>query len=368
MTGTISVTMLPARDGDCLFVEACDFRLLIDGGRSQTGKAVLPAFLATLPPRLGKPTVDLIVLSHVDADHIAGLLTFLAKPASVTIGEVWFNGLDHHKKAADLFVPPRASNAGVGKTGLGGTLNVAQALNFHQLVQALSIPWNEKSKGEAVMVTAEEPLPRIELASGLVLVLLGPPKQKLADFYPEWDAAVRGLDKAPTLAARPKFIPTVDNLEKLAEQENTPDRTKPNGASIAFILEVGDTLDKKRVLFAADSHPDDVIGGLKRYSKDERVFFHAIKVSHHGSAKNNTSSLVDKLTSPYWLISTDGSRHGHPDSEAIARIVLSSPDTKTLVFNYRSAINRHWEATRLQTDFAYKTCYGDGKSPVTITV
>ncbi|TCA23622.1 MBL fold metallo-hydrolase [Rhizobium leguminosarum bv. viciae] len=366
MTGSVSITMLPARDGDCLFVEALDFRLLIDGGRSQTGKTVLPSFLAALPVRDGKPTVDLMVLTHVDADHIAGLLTLLAKPSGVTIGEVWFNGLNHHKKAAGLFVPPPAPDA-TAKPGLpSGTLNVAQALNFHRLVQAWKIPWNQRAEGEALMVTDEGPLPRLTLTAGLDLVLLGPPRQKLADFYPEWDAAVRNLNKPSTLADRPKFTPTTENLHQLAKQQDTPDRTNPNGASIAFVLEAGGEAQKRRVLFAADAHPDDILSGLERYSEDSRVFFDAIKVSHHGSAKNNTSSLLDKLTSPLWLVSTDGSRHEHPDSEALARIVLTPGKEKTLLFNYRSSANKSWDDKDLKAKFDYCTFYGNGKVPVTI--
>lgn len=369
MMGTVSITMLPAHDGDCLFVEAFDFRLLIDGGRSLTGKKALPEFLATLPERVGKPAIDLMVLTHVDADHIAGLLTFLANRAGgLMIGEVWFNGLDHHKTAAGIFVPPRTQEIGTSGKLPSGTLNVTQALKFHEFVQALSIPWNERAKGEVLMVLQYGSLPRLTLTPGLDLVLLGPPKQKLADFYPEWDAAVRKLNKPPTLEKRPKFIPTVENLHLLAKLHDEPDRTKPNGASIAFILEAGEGDKKRRVLFAADAHPDDILSGLERYTNDGRIFFDAIKVSHHGSARNSTSSLVDKLTSPCWLVSTDGSRHEHPDTEALARIVLTPGDEKTLVFNYRSKHNKSWDDKDLRSTFRYRTCYGDGKAPVTIVV
>ncbi|TAT71053.1 hypothetical protein [Rhizobium ruizarguesonis] len=87
----------------------------------------------------------------------------------------------------------------------------------------------------------------IEQAMDLALVLLGPPKQKLADLCPEWEAAVRGLYIPPVLAARPKVIPTVKNLRDLATREDMPGRTRPNGASIAFVLEVGQAEEKKRV-------------------------------------------------------------------------------------------------------------------------
>ncbi|WEZ85493.1 hypothetical protein P6U16_25845 (plasmid) [Rhizobium sp. 32-5/1] len=80
MSDRVSISMLCADDGDCLFVEAAGFRLLVDGGRARAGTGALPAFLASLPPRAGRPTIDLMILTHVDADHIEGLLAFLADP------------------------------------------------------------------------------------------------------------------------------------------------------------------------------------------------------------------------------------------------------------------------------------------------
>lgn len=364
MTGSVSITMLPARDGDCLFVESQGFRLLIDGGRSQTGKVELPAFLAALPVRPGKPTVDLMVLTHVDADHVAGLLTLLAIPDAATFGEVWFNGLDHHKKAAGLFVPPRVPAGTVGTGVPSGTLNVSQAVDFHRLVEAHGLVWNARMGGEAVMIDGGSSLPRINLTDGLVLILLGPPRQKLANFYPDWQTAVKGLEKKPTLAARPRTVPTVANVRQLAIQQDIADQTKPNGASISFILEAG----SKRVLFAADAHPEDILSGLLQYTDADRVFFDAIKVSHHGSAKNNTSALINKLQSPHWLISTDGSRHKHPDAEAVARIVLTPGAGKMLSFNYRSEMSKSWDAKDLKDTFSYGTRYGNGKMPLTVTV
>lgn len=365
MSEAVYISMLPARDGDCLFVEAAGFRLLIDGGRPETGLTKLPAFLSSMPARPGKPTIDLMILTHVDADHIAGLLTFLSDLGSVTIGEVWFNGIYHHKRAADIFVkPPRSADQVFVDPKLTGTLSVDQALDFDRRINELRIPWNKRLNGEAIMVLDNSPLPRISLAPDLTLVLLGPPKQKLARFYPEWDKCVRDLESAKVLRGEPRISPTVENVRQLATQAEIADSTKPNGASIVFVLEAGN----KRILFAADAHPGDVAKGLERYDGNGRVFFHAVKVAHHGSAKNNTSILIDKLRSPCWLISTDGSGHGHPNAPAIARIILAPDEEKRLVFNYRSDANSEWDKVELKETFRYSTCFGDGESAITVCV
>lgn len=372
MIDAVSISMLPARDGDCLFVEAAGFRLLVDGGRPQTGLTVLPAFLGSLPTRPGKPTIDLMILTHVDADHIAGVLTFLADPRGLTIGEVWFNGAEHHARAADFFVkPPAPEDVPDAEPDDLKTLSVKQALQFDARVKELGIAWNTRLKGEAVMVLPDGELPRVTLAPGLDLVLLGPPRQKLADFYPDWEDCIREFaaeeerEADKVLSAEPRIVPTVENLGELAGDAETADRTRPNGASIAFVLEAG---EKKRILFTADAHPTDVASGVERYGGQGRVSFDAVKVAHHGSAKNNISVLIDRLQSPRWLISTDGSGHGHPDSSAIARIVLTLSKEKLLIFNYPSKINLDWDKADLKEKFKYSTCYGDGETAITIRV
>ncbi|WP_157179956.1 hypothetical protein [Rhizobium sp. CCGE 510] len=141
-------------------------------------------------------------------------------------------------------------------------MNVIQALNFHQLVQALQIPWNQKSAGGAIMIEQCSPLPRFDLCDGLSLTLLGPPKQKLAKFYPQWAAAVRDLNVPPTLAARPKTIPTVYTGHSCQSggyrRLNFAERREHR---VALKASEGKTI--KRVLFAADAHPDDTIDGAQ---------------------------------------------------------------------------------------------------------
>ncbi|WP_244077728.1 hypothetical protein, partial [Aeromonas caviae] len=51
------------------------------------------------------------------------------------------------------------------------------------------------------------------------------------------------------------------------------------------------------------------------------VIFDAIKVSHHGSLHNTNVELLSLIDAPIYLISSDGSRHGHPDFEVLAEIV-----------------------------------------------
>lgn len=121
------------------------------------------------------------------------------------------------------------------------------------------------------------------------------------------------------------------------------------------------------MLFGADAHPDDLARALRRYDPgDGKIHFDAVKVVHLGSAGNNTSELIGLLESSLWLVSTNGSRHRHPDPEAIARIVLSKPAGKKLQFNYATKYNKVWENADLQARFDYTVGYGPDAQPTVI--
>ncbi|MGJ5040641.1 MBL fold metallo-hydrolase [Bradyrhizobium sp. HKCCYLRH1062] len=344
------ITMLPAADGDCFLVETASaagtHRLLIDGGRTATARHYLRPLIAGLAPRPG-PTIDLMVLTHVDADHIEGLLDLVGADDAPTIRELWFNEMRHLKLAKDLRPAPRA-----GKPI--PTLNVPQGISFAKLVHDRGYGWNTTLRNGPVMIDGGTgKLPSFCLSSGAVLTLLGPPREKLAAFAQDWSKAILNFNQTPEVVLTKRVIPvpTVQNVEALARDRDVADTKKPNGTSISFVLEH----EHRRVMFSADGHPDDLASALRRFQpQDQRIRFDAIKVPHHGSAANNTSQLIDLLDSPLWLISSNGAVHRHPDPEAIARIVLAESRGKKLVFNYATQYNKVWARDELHARFGYK--------------
>src|SRR4051794_22840069 len=96
MAPAITIEVLPADRGDALWVECHGstgrpWRLLFDGGMPATSNVLRERVLA-----LGETerVIDLAVVSHIDSDHIGGILPLLsAGDLGVTFGDVWFNGL-----------------------------------------------------------------------------------------------------------------------------------------------------------------------------------------------------------------------------------------------------------------------------------
>ncbi|MFD1545084.1 ComEC/Rec2 family competence protein [Nonomuraea guangzhouensis] len=305
----IYVEALPAYDGDCLWVEwthrGAFRRMVIDGGRG----TVLLDRLRSLP--IDDRHVDLIVCTHIDVDHIEGLITLFARlPAGFSVGEVWFNG--HRHLTRDVTGP-------------------RQGERLEMLLDKAGVPWNAAFGGSAVVVPDRAEPPIVRLA-GLTLTLLAPDWDALARLDAFWPEAM--ADLIEPLQGRRRLVDddATRSLTELAGEAYTPDKSPANGSSIAFIAEHE---HGGRVLFTGDSPAEALLRGLRRLAGQRRVPVDLCKVPHHGSARNLSAELVSTLDCSHWLFSTSGARHGHPDRRAVARIVAQAPRS-LLVFNYHS--------------------------------
>ena len=114
-----------------------------------------------------------------------------------------------------------------------------------------------------------------------------------------------------------------------------PDQSPANGSSIAVII----TSAEVQALFLGDAWAEDMVARLRaRKPATGPILFDVIKVSHHGSYHNTSPELLATVDAPCFLISTDGTRHGHPDFEVLAEIVdRHAPFERRLIFNYETA-------------------------------
>lgn len=338
------LSVFPAEDGDCLLLTYGDqapFRhVIVDGGRAST-YPLLRERLERI--RDDGEEVELLVLSHVDADHIEGVLKLALDPdLPVVPKRVWYNGYDQME-------------------GLQA-FSFAQGDKYSACLKELGWPVNADFGGGAVSVEGRpEPF---ELA-GLMITLVSPDIEHLRTLRSKWaswrtsDAAkkaARELRAAPGVQIMGrKPMPSVLDVEKLAAATPT-DPEPPNGSSIAFIAEWGG----RRILFAADAHPDLLADSLGRLAGPEgKVPVNLFKVSHHGSHGNTTRDVVERLDCSEFLISTNGTRHGHPDPEAIARLLKFGPaGRKRLIFNYRTGRTSPWDDEKLKDAYHFEVRFG----------
>ncbi|MFF9485489.1 ComEC/Rec2 family competence protein [Streptomyces sp. NPDC014676] len=317
----ISVEALPAAHGDCLWVEWDDGphrrRMLIDGGPGRHG--TLPAGLAARFARQpeNQREFELVVCSHIDDDHIVGLLPLLtAPPKNFRVREVWFNALEH--------------------TGPTDTLGVRSAERLAAFLREGRIPWNTATQGGPVVVPEPEGPPTFPLR-GLTLTLLSPRQEQLTRLRTEWRAKAAARAERDTLGSA--AAPTGFDARVLAELAARPHRADPspaNGSSIAFLARHP---DGSSVLFAADAHADVLVHSLHRLWHGNGYPVSLVKAPHHGSAHNVSAGLVAAVECQDWLFSTNGGRghekraqagHStHPSPETVARILLRNAAGET---------------------------------------
>jgi beta-lactamase superfamily II metal-dependent hydrolase len=301
-----TIEVLPAQRGDCLWLtygEGDDLHhVLVDAGPQDTIPTLVPMLEERLT-RLGKGVnrVELLVVTHVDADHIQGVASLLSVPKRVTLfRDVWFNGWPQ-----------------LGLLGARDGEMVTRSLNEHPT------RWNRSFKGGPVVVRDDEDLPTRRLAGGLELTVIAPDVGRLEKLAPEWEATCRKAGIVPGHGAevrksyrREGFLGF--DVDQLAAARFTDDRTAPNGSSIALVASYGG----KRVLLTGDAPAQAIAAGLDRLGPGPHRFA-AVKVSHHGSKNNTSLDLCGRIRSKNWLISSNGAQFGHPDPECLARIVTT---------------------------------------------
>jgi hypothetical protein len=323
------IEVLPAAHGDALLLEwqhdGATHRMLVDGGPLGTYRGVHDR-LAALPQR----DLDLLVVTHIDGDHIEGVVRLLQDRAAMglRIGDVWFNGWPQLERVAD-------------------TLGADQGEMVGALLRRDTLPWNAAFDGGPVVVPAEGPLPVREVG-GARITLLGPGPDELRALKRDWVKVLKEIGVTPGRAdealARLAKRKALAGVEDVLGGDVKLDSSVANGSSVAFLFECGGTA----LLLTGDSHGSVLARGIRRLlaeRREDRLAVDAYKLQHHGSAANVTDEVLALVASPRFLVSTNGARYHHPDEAALLRI-LDGPARAgaavELVFNYASKTTEPW--------------------------
>jgi Metallo-beta-lactamase superfamily len=349
----LKLAMLPARQGDCLWItygrEDASHHLVIDGGPEKAGtlRSHIHSRMAASADR--KLHIDLLVVTHVDNDHIGGVLEVLERlPSGLTIGEVWFNAYRH-------LLPPDRLGPDQGD-------RLSEALDRLQP----KVPWNVAFNEGPIVIPDQGELPHRTRQDGLTITVLGPERSQLARLEPVWRRVVADemTEEGPRKRQPEDLLgrddPWPPDIAALAQQRFRSDTGEANGSSIALLVEY----EGKRILCAADAHAVPLASALGRLpDEEERIRLSAFKLSHHGSRKSTSSELLKRVACNRYLISTNGSYFGHPDPEAIARVLVNGGKNPSLIFNYDVSFTNRWKKGGVKDAPTYGTIFpaGTGK-------
>jgi hypothetical protein len=240
------------------------------------------------------------------------------------------------------------------------TLSAKQGEKLSAGIVGFRWPWNS-AYGPSGIVSVDTPEAQrpIDIAGNLKVTLLSPGDKELAALESVWmqelaQANLRPLDPDEVSEQPADDLEVLSslNVEALARKPFVEDIARPNGSSIAFLAE----FDGRRVLLGADAHPGVIERSLRKlgYSEANRLKLDLFKLCHHGSKANTSPSLLRIIDCVNFAISTDGTRHSHPDRETVARILVNDPSRhKTLYFNTHQAHATIWDRKDLSNKYRF---------------
>lgn len=309
--------MVQAQYGDCFILESKfgkeSVNVLIDGGPYQTFENHLKPTLQKL--RLnGK--LNLVVLSHIDNDHIIGLLDLLEEIKNqresrtkelINIEKIWHNSfvdlLQMHEEPKKLLRNIFSNQNLKRREEITESLvmkGFQQGSDLTKLAKQLRIPINPDFNK---LIVINDKIKSVNL-NDITLHLLGPLKKNVDKLQKEW----KKWTKKKTAES---FVGVVQILDK----------SIPNLASITFLVE----MKNRKILFTGDGLGEDIVEVLSKNTmldSSGKFSVDILKVPHHGSDRNATQDFFNTVIAEYYIISANG-RDENPSLDTLKWIIES---------------------------------------------
>ncbi len=310
------LNVLKAHHGDSIVIETYDgdknkFIILIDGGPRET-------FRTTLVQELAKyEKIDLLILTHIDNDHIAGLIQYLSS--------------SHAKKHQFDKILVNAPNL-LKCNNTGTQISIDEGIVFEKLLF-------EKYPNLKIIskITSDSEV-ELNLPKGIDIKILSPDQEALDELNSNWSEINlhENTQLTSTTLNAIDFDVDFEKLAKIKDTEYSLKKDFTNASSIAFTIQTNDFCG----LFLGDAHSTIVAESINnKYKNKVPVKFDYVKLSHHGSKYNISNIFLDTIECYNYIISTNGGsgRAKHPNRQTVAKIVYHKNMKKEKVqfyFNY----------------------------------
>lgn len=292
------VTSFQAFCGDCILVsfqqeyETQTRHIIIDAGYAQTYHRTLSKAVQKIVDNMER--ISLFVLTHIDNDHLGGVVPFIKEFSDGIVDAFWMN-----HSPSEIIVTS------------GGPIGVKQGITLRDLLAT-----GQKLNSEPIIAG------QIHKIDNVNLFILSPDFDQHNRFLEKWEAQEKTLQQQKKSISSGLKDHNL-SIDLLVQNLFNPDTSWRNRSSIAFLLFVGEFTG----LFTGDAHADVVINSLKEmgYSHHNPITLSLFKVSHHGSKGNTNEELLQLVDCQHYLISTNGAnQHQLPHKEALARIVKAA--------------------------------------------
>jgi ribonuclease BN (tRNA processing enzyme) len=328
---------LRAKEGDALILTCEEAIVLIDAGPPGVYRKNVKRRLVKLdtggahPPR-----IDLLMVSHVDSDHIAGVLDLTQELIDadedqerplVRVDEVWLNSFADTLADTGSERPGSVRDSAFGLVSLADNEpvfdlqlpdakvvleSVGQGRRLRHDLARLNIGLNREFKDKVILrETATEPW----ISGNLKLTVIGPGQEELDLLRKEW------AKQLPKILARERA------REAALEAVRKLDKSVFNLASIVAIAESG----RKKILLTGDARGDMIMDWLEKAGYEGgRAHFDILKIPHHGSDRNVSDEFFQAVTADHYVVSGNG-KHGNPEPEMFEMLFAAREDDAFLV-------------------------------------
>ena len=360
---------LPARHGDCLLLHygpATQPRtVLIDGGPSQVYEDFLKDRLGKLAAnRPGGPfRIELMMVSHIDDDHVIGLLDFTEEWRNAhdderswpwPVDELWHNTFERIAGG-----DPDAVQASI--TASFGVANLAEIADREAPdhdVEANFLVLASVAKGARLRRDAEKI--GIPINTGFDGLVLPAADRKAIPFDGKFELHVVGPLPDQIEALRRKFATDLPKgvSASLAAYE---DESIPNLSSIVVIARY----DDKSILLTGDARGDFVLEGLSQQgllNSEGRLHVDILKLQHHGSIRNTEVDFFQRITADHYVASANG-KHENPDRETFELLTGARPKTDRYVIHLTYDIDVIDKARKSEREASIRSALAKHRTP-----
>lgn len=344
----MEILQFPAKSGDAVLIKSDDSFLLVDGGYTITYYDFIKPFLQE-----NKINLDWVICSHFDQDHIGGLIPLMQDYE--TVGNIWFNGFFSLFPESDNVVELSSiermqlrqefSYVSTFDTD-GGDIGRKQGEHLSLLL---------KDRANCIinsgLKTINSNLSWHSVSSETKILVISPATSALDELKKKWEKELSNaierrnpkVDRDVVEAFEKYLLASRSSTDASSEFEDisfhqanlndfqnikapSNDNSIANKTSISFIIQNA----QKSLLYCSDTDDQTLYDFL---SKSNFSRFDGIKLSHHGSLRNNWKWL-DIVKSDNFFISTDGEKHqDHPSMSVLVKIAKNNPGCN-IHFNY----------------------------------
>jgi beta-lactamase superfamily II metal-dependent hydrolase len=382
----MKLTVFQSEKGDCLLLTGEDGkRVLVDGGmRTSYSEHVAPA--------LGKlrdegAELDVVYVSHIDQDHISGVLQMMddevewrihdfqvksgnkthkapRSPRPPKVKDIWHNAFheqveDNEGQIEDLLAASAAILSGSALAEVRElaaqqsdlATSVAEAIQLSRRVspQQLGIKLNRPAKGALMMVRAK-PAPVVRVG-GMRFRIIGPFEEDLKKLREEWNAWLsKNKSRIRTLQAKAEkdagafsakevadlLGPKFQQAEELAAKMHLAgqglatasfklgQRKQVTTPNLASLMFLAEEAGKT-VLLTGDGHQTDILEGLRRVKKLKPGGSLHVDVLkvQHHGSEHNIDEEFCRTVTANHYIFCGNGEHENPDLRVLGAIADS---------------------------------------------